>query len=158
MQVDVHRPVLLRTEATDLLFPLHDHAQRHGLHAAGARSVGDRLPQERRDEIADQPIEDAPRLLRLDLLLVHAAGVLERLRDRGLGDLIERDPVDLLIAVAQELGKMRGDGFPFAVGVGSQIDVLRVLGGVLQLLENLRLSADRHEVRFELLVEVHPEL
>ena len=60
----------------------------------------DRPPRTLRDEqraqrVADQAVDDAARLLRVDEVHVDLARVRERLADRRLGDLVEGDPLRL---------------------------------------------------------------
>ena len=52
-------------EGADLALALHDHAQRHGLHAAGGETAAHFVPEQRRDLVAHQPVEHAARLLRV---------------------------------------------------------------------------------------------
>src|SRR5690606_30009970 len=85
VEVEVGR----RHEAHALAFALDDQAHRDALHAAGGQARPDLLPQQRRHRIAVQPVDDAPRLLRLDQVLVDPARMRERLADRLFGDLVE---------------------------------------------------------------------
>src|SRR5690242_5758944 len=73
------RPVLDRLERLDLALALDDHADRDRLHAAGGQPAADLLPEQRRELIADQAIENPPRGLRLEQLLVDLGRVLQRL-------------------------------------------------------------------------------
>jgi hypothetical protein len=70
-------------EAHPLALALDDQAHGDGLHAPGREPRRDLLPEHRRHLVAEEPVEDAPRLLRLDELLVDGARVRERLLDRG---------------------------------------------------------------------------
>ena len=72
-----NRPILFRLERQNLAFALDDQAQRNGLHAAGGNSAADFVPQQRADLIAHQPIENAPRLLRVDDVLIDPAGIFD---------------------------------------------------------------------------------
>ncbi len=89
----VDAPVLDRGEVADLSLALDDHPQRHRLHAPGREPRLDPAPQQRRDLVADQPVEHAPRLLRVEQLQVDLAGPLEGLQDRVARDLGERHPL-----------------------------------------------------------------
>jgi hypothetical protein len=66
LALGVDGPVFLRHERRDLVFALADHAQRGALHAAGRQAAPHFLPQQRRQIEADQVVERAPRLLRID--------------------------------------------------------------------------------------------
>ena len=75
-------PVLLGDERVDLALAIADQLQRDRLHAAGAQAAADLVPQQRADLVADQPVEDAARLLRVDHLLVDVRRVARAPRAR----------------------------------------------------------------------------
>ena len=89
-EADVDAPVLDRVERADLALALDDQPERDRLHAAGRQARPDPPPQQRRDLVADQPVEHAPRLLGIEQLQVDLARMQERLEDRVPGDLGER--------------------------------------------------------------------
>ncbi len=60
------RPVLARLERFDLLLALDNHAQRRRLYASGRQATLHLAPEHRRQVEADQIVERAPRLLRID--------------------------------------------------------------------------------------------
>src|SRR5262249_59020760 len=70
MQVRVNGPVFLLIERLDLALALHDQTQSHGLHASGRKSAPDFVPQERRNLVADNAVQHAPRLLRIHQVAV----------------------------------------------------------------------------------------
>ena len=72
----VDRPVLLRHEGPDLALALDDEAHGDRLHAAGREAAPHLLPEQRRQPVADQPVEHAARLLRVEEVLVEVARVL----------------------------------------------------------------------------------
>src|SRR5439155_15976813 len=130
------RPVLLRLERKDLALAVHDEPERDRLDAAGGESIPDLLPEEARHRVADEPVHDAPRLLRVHEVLVDIARVLEGLLDRGRSDLVEGDAPKLGLRDLDEVGEVPGDGLAFAVEVGGEPDMV---GG-------LRLAAERSGV------------
>src|SRR5690606_31408673 len=67
LQVGRDGPVLLRDEGPDLVLALADEAERDRLHPTRREPRTDRLPEEGRDLVADDAIEDPARLLGLDL-------------------------------------------------------------------------------------------
>jgi hypothetical protein len=87
-----------RRRRPDLALAVADEPQRDRLHAARGEPAAHLVPEDRADLVAHQPVEDAPGLLRVDLLLVDLAGVLERVLDRALRDLVEDHAADLLLA------------------------------------------------------------
>src|SRR5581483_11575641 len=81
-EIRLDAPVLDGREGLDLALAIDDEAQRDGLDASGRQAVADLLPEERRHRVADEPIDDAARLLRVHEVLVDLARVLEGVLDR----------------------------------------------------------------------------
>ena len=123
-------PVFLRDERPDLLLAVGDQPDRDRLHPPGAQVPGDLAPQQGADLVTHEPVEEPPRLLRVDQVHVDRADVLERLLDGAVGDLVERDPAHPLVGESQGHLEVPGDGFPLAVGVGREVDDVG-LGGLL---------------------------
>ena len=91
-----------------------DEPRRHRLDATGREPAHDLLPEDRRDLVAVEPVEDAPRLLRVDEPLVDVAGLVERLLDRVAGDLVEDHPADGHLRL-QHLEQVPGDRLALAI-------------------------------------------
>ncbi len=72
-------------EGHALALALHDQACRHGLDAAGGEPARDLAPQDGRDLVAVQAVEDPPGLLRVDQAHVDLPRLLERALDRRRG-------------------------------------------------------------------------
>ena len=70
------RPVLARGERLDLALALDDEADGDRLDAAGRQAAADLARQQRAQRVADEPVDDPPRLLRVDEVLgrCHADG------------------------------------------------------------------------------------
>src|SRR6185503_9795237 len=107
--------VLARGERLDLAFPLDDEPDCDGLHAAGRQATTHLARQERAQRVADKAVHDPPRLLGVAEVAVDVAWVGERLADRGLGDLAERDAPRLLRRHVRGLGDMPRDRLALAV-------------------------------------------
>ena len=90
-QLRVDRPVLLRHEGRYLLLALDHHPQRDRLHAARRKPASHLLPEQRAYLVADEPVQDATRLLGIDEALVDVARVLEGVEDGVLRDFVEDD-------------------------------------------------------------------
>ena len=129
-----HIPRLARHELADLLLALDDEPRGDRLHAAGAQAaLAHEPPQERRDAVADDAVEDAPRVLRVDARHVDRAGMLERLLDRGLRDRVEDDALRVLRLDIEDFRDVPGDRLSLAVQVCREPHLDRVL---LQLAES----------------------
>ena len=102
LRLDPHQEVGLGLECVDLALALDEQTQSDRLHAprrqrAVVRAV-DVLPQQRRHLVADDPVEDAPRLLRVDKRHVDVARLRDRLENGRLGDLVVGDATERLLA------------------------------------------------------------
>ena len=156
-ELRVDAPVLFRFEVPDLLLPVHDEPQRDGLDPAGGETAADLLGDERRDAVTDETVQDTARLLRVDEVLVDGPRMLHARFDAGLGDLVEGDTVLVLEIETHDGGEVPGDGFPFPVRVGREIDVVILLRVVLQLFDELLLPLDDRVLRFKVIFDVDVE-
>jgi hypothetical protein len=75
-----------------------------------------------------------------------------------LRDLVEREPVNLLLLAAQLLDEVPADRFALAVRVGRDVDVGGVLRGVLELLDDFLPRTDGFVRLLEVVVDVDAEL
>ncbi len=155
-QVRIDGPIFLGKESADLALALHDHPQRHRLHPAGGETAPHFVPQQRRNLIAHQAVQHAARLLRIHQVHVHLAGLLERLGDRLLGDLVEHHAVDPrpVLLLGKLFLQVGADGFAFAVGVGRQIHILHFPGSLFELGDQLFLAFDDFVARLETVLHV----
>ena len=71
----VEQPVFLWDEALYLFLALADYAQRDGLHAPGGEAALHLVPEQRAELVADEAVEHAARLLRLDEVHVYHVGL-----------------------------------------------------------------------------------
>ncbi|MCY1518680.1 hypothetical protein D9M68_534030 [compost metagenome] len=139
-EVSVHFPVLFRHEGADLALALHHQLHRHRLHTAGGQAAGDLLPEQRRDHVAHHAVEEAARLLGVDAVDIEVAGLGEGLLDGLLGDLVEHHALVAAVIATDRFPQVPGDGLPFAVQVGCEIDGVGILGQAAQLFDHLLLA------------------
>ena len=85
-------PVLDGLESSNLPLALNQKAKCNGLHATGGDSLLHRLPQDGAGFVANQSIEHATRLLRVDLAFVDVAGVGKRVLHCITSDLVKQNP------------------------------------------------------------------
>ena len=167
-KVGVDGPVFFRLKGFDLRLALHNHAQRHGLNPAGGKATAHFVPEQGGNLISDEAVEHAAGLLRVDQIAINVPGVLERLLDGALGDLVKGDAADAVAvaslflaadrAVAEFFREVGSDGFAFAVRVRSQINVVRGLGQLLQPGQDFFLARDDDVLSLEILVDFHAQL
>ncbi len=179
----VDRPVFLLLEGFDFALTLDDQPQSDGLHASGGKAAAHFVPEQRRNLVSDQAVQDTTRLLSIDQILIDVAGMLESFLHGAFGDFVEGDaadaaePVSIFIfifvftlrfvvgflflfpgAVVGELaGEMRSNGFAFAVGIGSEIDGVDAEGQLLQLGQNFLFAGNDDVLSAEVVVDVHTQ-
>ena len=119
-EVGFDGPVLDGDECLDIPLALDHEAHGDALHAACRETWADLLPEERREAVADQAVEDAPCLLGIHQVHVDFAWVGDRRLDSAWGDLVELDSEDGLptLTGARDLADVPGDSLPLAVRVG----------------------------------------
>ena len=152
VQHRIQSPVLDGLECTDLTFALDDQAHGDGLHTSSGESSADLIPEQRRNLIADQAVENAAGLLRVNQILVQLAGVLEGLLHRLLGDLVESYAANLFsfLGVGAQLEReVVGNGLALAVRVRRQKDLVGFGGGPLELRDDLLLARRDDQRRLE---------
>ncbi len=151
-------PVLPRDEGVDLALPLHHQADGDGLHATRREAAPDLPRQQRAERVAHEPVDDPPRLLRVNEVRVDLAGVREGVLDRPLGDLGERHPPRLGLRDVGGLGHVPGDCLALAVEVGGEEDGIGRLRGLLDVGDLLAAIVGDDVLRREAVVDVDTEL
>ena len=129
------------------------------LHAAGREAERELRPDERRDVVADDAIEDAASALRVVEVLVELARVRRRRAATPFFVIswnstrcdLEAWPLELLRDVPR-------DGLAFAIGVGREQDVVGLLGRGLELGQDLLLALDDLVRLREVLLDVDAHL
>ena len=145
VQPGLEVPVAAAFEGAAGPFALHQQAHRHRLDAAGAQPPRHLLPQQRREGVTHQPIEDAPGFLGMHQLHIEVAGVLESPADGLFGDLVKHHALHGHLG-AKQLQQVPADALPFPVFVRGQQQLVGALEGVLELLHDLFLVL-RHHVK-----------
>ena len=152
-----HIPVGSRLESHALALALDDEAGGHGLDSARRQARCHLAPQERGDFIADETVEDAPRLLRVDQLHVDLARIVQG-AGYGFGsDLMEGHSLDRDLGL-EHLVQVPGDRLSLAVLVGGQEELVGGLQESAQLGDDLLLVRIDDVVGLEAVVHVHREL
>ena len=97
LQLRFQRPVFLRLECTDLIFPIHNQTGGNRLDTTGRQASADLLPQQRRQLIAYDPVQDTACLLGIHQVIVDGTGVGNRLRHHPLGNFIKGNTPGLFL-------------------------------------------------------------
>ena len=154
-------PIFLGLKRLNLPFPLHDEAERHRLHPAARKAalarggrVVDFMIEQCGKLISHQPVEHAARLLRIYEAVIDLARVFQRLFDRLGGDLVEFDTVFLVFVQSEHRLQVPGDRLALAVGVGCEIDVIRLFRLVRQSADNVLLALRIDVFRLEIVFDI----
>ena len=157
-QLGCDAPVLLGGEGIDLTLAVDHQADRHALHASRREAAPDLAADQRAQLVADQPIDHAARLLRIDEVQVDRSRMSEGSLDGRLRDLAERHPTHVLVVEPGVIGDVPGDRLALAVEVGGEPHRLGLAGLVGELLELLAALLERLVVGREVMLEVDPQL
>ena len=127
------------------------------MHPAGRKTALHFLPKKRTDAIADQAIENPPRLLCVDQIHVDRTGMEHRLVDRVRRDLVENDPADRLRVRIGRGNQMPRDRFAFAVRVGGEDHFASGIDALFEILDRFDFVARNEVLRREVVVDIDAE-
>ena len=157
-QLCVDRPVFPRLECADLVFSVHNQTHRDRLHSACGKSAADFAPEERAELIADDAVENAARLLRIDKIKVDLVRMRHTCLHTGFGDLIELDAVVLFGIEPEQLRQMPRNRFTLAVRVRCEPDARAFLCARFQILDNILFALHFDIGRLKIVLDIHAEL
>ena len=150
-------PIGGRTEGHPQSLALDDQPHGHALHPAGRQLGPHFAPQQRRNFVAVQPVDNPPRFLSFDQVAVDLPRMLERFLDGLFGDFVKHQPMDRHLGLEQ-LIEMPTDRFPLAVFVRRQVKVFGVFQQPFELADLGRLAGRNDVDRVEVVVDVHPQV
>lgn len=111
-QVSMQLPKLFGNELADFPFAFDDKPDRNRLNPTGRKAACYLCPQQWRYHIADDPVEESTRLLRVNAVVIEIPRILEGLLDGTLGDLIEHHAAILFRLTTNGLLEVPGDRLP----------------------------------------------
>ena len=152
------RPVLARREASISRSRSTTSRTATDWTRPGRQAAPDLAPEQRAERVTDQPVDDAPRLLRVDEVLVDVARVGERLLDRALGDLAEGHAPRLVRRDVGGLGDVPRDRLALSVEVGREEDESAALGRLLDVVDLLAPVVVDDVLGLEVVLDVDAEL
>ena len=157
MESPFHFIVGLALEGHDLFFPFDDKTEGDALYAPGREFRLDLAPEDGGEFETDQPVENAARLLGVHEIHVDLPGMLNGFPYGVRGDFVVGDPPGAGGVEAEHLREVPGNGFTLAVGIGGQIDRLRLVGKGLEFLDDSGLVGRDLVFRPESVGDVHAE-
>ena len=151
----VQGPVFLRHESADLVFAFHHQPGGDGLDAACGETAANLSPEQRRELIAHDAIQNPAGLLGVHQIQVDGSRLLDGLGDDALGDLVEGHAPGFAVGQAQQLLNVPGDGFAFSIRVSCQIDGSGSFCSLFQFLDEIRFFFHRDVFRLEIVIQIH---
>ena len=148
------RPVFLGHERADLVFAVDDQTGRDALHTACGQTALDLAPQERRELIAYDTVEDTARLLRVDQIDVDVARTCDARADSLLGDLVKGHAAGIFVLELEQLLDVPRNRFSLAVRVSREIDEVRLADLAADFLDDFIFTLDRHIFRLEIMLQI----
>ena len=139
-----------------LTFPGDHEARGHRLHAPRRQGGADLAPQEGRDLVAVEAVEDAAGLLRVHEVGVQVARVLQGALDRFLRDFVEHHAAHGNLRL-QNLQEVPRDGLTLAVLISCQEEFVGFLEELLEFGDLFLLVRVHHVVGRETVVHVDGE-
>ena len=158
MEGHINAPVFLGDKGADLPLPIYHHTGDDALDAAGRKAGAHLTPQEGAQLIAHDTVQNPAGLLGIHQIHVDVPGMLDGLGDGGLGDLVKGHTLGLAGIQLQQLLQMPGNGFTFPVRVGCQINELGLVGGILQIVDDLALAVNGQIGGLEVVFHIHAQL
>ena len=149
-----NRPIFFRHERGDLTLSLDDHAQGNGLDASGGNTSADLVPKQRAYLVADKPIENAARLLRVNNVFVDAPRLLHGCANRFRGDFIEENAKDFGLVSIENFLEVLADRFTFTIGVGCEKNAIGALRCSAEFLDDLLFAGNDFVDRFEIVLDI----
>src|SRR5439155_9291258 len=112
-------PVGRRSEGSAFALPIYQQFDGDRLHPAGAQFGSDLLPEDGRQSVAEEPVQNAARLLSADEGLVDVARVRDGFLQGFRRDFVKDDSLDLeALLQLEELKDVPRNALPFAIFVG----------------------------------------
>lgn len=154
------QPVLIRRKALDLTFAFANQPQGHGLYPARAFAATNAAPEQGADLIPHDAVDYPPGLLRVHPMHVNTAGISEGLANGRRGDFVVGHTKELvrIHRFGQGVLKVPGDRLPFTVRIRGKIDLVDLLGLVLQFFQDLLPTLDGDVLRLKICLDIYAQL
>jgi hypothetical protein len=149
-------PIARAMEGHAGLLALDHQARPHRLHTTSREPRTDLAPQNGRDLITEEPVEDPPRLLGRHQACVQIARFLQRGLDSPLRDLVKCQALDRHLGL-EHLEQVPRDSLALAVFICREVEQRGLLEQRAQLLDLRLLLVGHHVDRLEVVVDVDTE-
>ena len=162
----IDRPIFFLFKRPNFPFAVNNQPQRNRLHTPGGNSATNLIPQQRRNLVTDQPIQNASRLLRINQIAIDFARMLERFLHGTLRNFVEGNALNgraflLLLGFlpakqipAQLLRQMRSNRLTFAIRVRRQVDVVHAQRHLFQLGQDFLFAGNDDVFGLEIVLDI----
>ena len=134
--IGIDFPELFRHEGFNFALTLNDQTHGDGLHTPCGQATGNLLPQQWRDHVAHNAVHKATSLLCVYAVDIQFARLLKRLTNRILRNFVKHYTAVAFVITTDHFPQVPRNGFPFAVKVGCEIDVVCFFSKLLQLVND----------------------
>jgi hypothetical protein len=141
------------TKRETFFLAIDDETYGDALHAPGAETGLDFFPEDRRQRVAVEPIENAAALLGAYQVVVDIVRLRDRLLDGLLRNLVKDNPLDRDLRL-EHFEEVPADRLPFAIGVGREHHFGRAFQRGPQLRDVLPFVVGHDVIRLEVAVGV----
>ena len=152
-QAGLQVPVAGGHEGQPFLLAHDQQPDGHALHASGGEARGYLAPQQRRDGVAHEPVQDPAGFLGVDQVAVNLAGFVQGAEDGVLGDLVEHHSLDRYFRLEQ-FDQVPADRFALAILIRRDIHFAGRFQKLFQLVDYLFLLRGDHVERLEAVVHL----
>ncbi len=156
LELRLQIPIDRGTKCPALFLALDDQTDGNALDTSGAESGLHFLPEQRRQGVAVQAVENTAAFLCANEILVHVRRVLEGLFHRVFRDLVEDDAAHGNLRL-EDLLQVPTDRLTLAVRVGGQQQFRRLFHRRLEMRHLLSLVRRDDVVRREVLIDIHTQ-
>ena len=150
-------PIFGRNERHPFTLTLNHQTRSNRLHAASRKPRPHLAPQNRRNLITVETVQNTAGLLRIHQIHIQIPQILKSTLNRLFSDLRERHPVHRHLRL-QNLQKVPRNRFTLTVSIRRQIQSISIFQLTLQIRDPLLLIRVHHVIRLKTMINVHREL
>ena len=154
-RVSINFPELFWNKCFDFAFTLNHQTHSHRLYATGRQTTRNFFPQQWRHHIAHNTVHKAARLLRINTIDVQLARFFKRLANSIFGNFVKHHAAVAGVVATDDFPQVPCNGFPFAVKVGCEIDVVGFFSQLLQFRNNFLFTRQHFIARIPVVPRVN---
>ena len=145
-------PVFAWNKCENLAFSVDDEPHCNRLHSSSRQASAHFGPEQWRDFIADEPIENTSGLLGVDPIHIDTVSIFNSRECRGFCNLMELDALGFW--ELEQFGKMPCNGFAFAIRVGCEEDLIGCFYCRFEFFDQIALALNRQVARGKSVIDI----